>query len=194
LLGSVVEEKLKKAVLVFLKEGRADWDVPHTLNSVYWMKRLIEREGGDEKVLVSTMYLHDIGYPTVEEHGINRIHKIKKLKEFHAVEGAKKSEQILRKLGGYSEPEIKEIVFLVEHHDDVIPIDSLHWQLVFEADNLAKLDVELVTPTFDKVVYPKFLEHYKRVRVPLFKTKAGNHFLSELLPKAESFFRETFIN
>nr|MBD3312151.1 HD domain-containing protein [archaeon] len=186
-LTKELEERLKKEALKHLSKGRKDWDVPHTLNAVNWMRKLIEKEGGDEKVLVTAMYLHDIGYPVVEDLNKDRLKRIKELKRFHAVEGARKAEVILKKLGDYSKPEIKEIIYLVKHHDD-LEIKSRNHQLVFEADNLSKIDVEAVTPTLSEEVYPLFLNHYKEFRAPLFKTETGKRFLNELLPKAEKYF------
>lgn len=61
------EEEIKAIAIRHLKEGKPEWDVPHTLASVDWMRKLIEREGGNEKVLVTAMYLHDIGYPKLRK-------------------------------------------------------------------------------------------------------------------------------
>jgi HD superfamily phosphodiesterase len=59
-LDKETEGKLKAEALKYLEKGKPGWDIPHTLASVYWMKRLIEKEGGDERILVTAMYLHDI--------------------------------------------------------------------------------------------------------------------------------------
>ena len=185
LLNKELELKLKKAVLIHLEQGREGWDVPHTLNAVEWMRKLIAAEGGDEKILVTVMYLHDIGYPSLKK-GYD-FGEVEKVKAQHAEFGAKKAREILKNLGAYSEAEIEKISFLIKSHDD-LEIDRDHdMQLVFEADNLGKLDWENIIPTFDQSNRSKFLEHYKSVRVPLFKTKTSKRFLRALLPKAEAF-------
>jgi HD superfamily phosphodiesterase len=186
-LAKELEERLKIEALKYLKKGRKDLDVPHTLNSVEWMRKLIEKEGGDEKILVTAMYLHDTGYPVVNDLNKDRLERIKKLKKVHAVEGARIAEEILKRLGSYSAAEIKEIIFLVRHHDD-LNIKSRNHQLVFEADNLSKIDVKALTPTLDESIYPLFIKHYKEYRAPLFKTNTGREYLKRLLPKAESYY------
>ena len=57
-----LEPEVKSIALKILEQGRGDWDVPHTLAVVYWMKKLIKKEGGDPKILVTAAYFHDIGY------------------------------------------------------------------------------------------------------------------------------------
>ncbi|MBW2966212.1 HD domain-containing protein [Candidatus Woesearchaeota archaeon] len=185
-LDSELEERLKAKAFKFLEKGTPGWDVLHTIASVYWMRRLIEKEGGNEKVLVTVMYLHDIGYYNLirEEYGFDEVWAVKK---DHMIKGAKESEKILRELG-YSEDEIKEIVHLVFIHDKLDQLSTYNEILVMEADSLAQIDVEKVKPTFDKENYLKFLEHFEKERVPRFKTKTGKEFLPKLLDKAKHYF------
>ncbi len=68
-LDAKTEEKLKSEVLRYLEMGKPEWYIPHTLASVFWMRKLIESEGGDERILVTTMYLHDIGYYALLKKG-----------------------------------------------------------------------------------------------------------------------------
>lgn len=48
--------------LQFLKQGREDWDIPHTLAVVHFAELISEAENQDTPVIVSAAYLHDIGY------------------------------------------------------------------------------------------------------------------------------------
>jgi len=94
MMDGKIEEELKSKVVELLKRGRPNWDLPHTLATVYWMKKLIEVEGGEEKVLVSAMYLHDIGYSglfreTADYDGIAQVGKK------HQEIGALKAKEIL---------------------------------------------------------------------------------------------------
>jgi putative nucleotidyltransferase with HDIG domain len=185
-LNKETEEKLKAEVLKHLEKGKESWDIPHTLACVYWMRKLIEKEGGDERILVTAMYLHDIGYPEMKgDYGYDEVMGNEKNK--HAEIGAEESEKILRELD-FSEDEIKEIVYLVRKHDDLDDIDSKNRQLVMEADSLAQIDWERVTPSFSKEDSLRYLnEHFKPKRIPRFKTETGKKFLKELLEKTENY-------
>jgi len=65
LLDSKLEEKIKLRAFEYLKRGKETWDIPHTLSAVHYVRELIKKEGGDEKILVTTMYFHDTGYPAL---------------------------------------------------------------------------------------------------------------------------------
>ncbi len=187
-LSLELEKKLREAALKQLEKGRTGWDIPHTLNSVEWMKKLIKHEGGNEKILITTMYLHDTGYPNIKK-GYN-FGTVKKHKAMHAEKGTKIAEEVLKKFKEFSSEEIKIITNLIKHHDDLEGLDTHERQLVFEADNLSKLDVENVTPTFNKENYSKFMKFQKEVRAPLFKTITGKKCLKRLIKKAEEYFQK----
>lgn len=185
-LDKKLEERLKSEVLKYLKKGKPDWDIPHTLASVYWMRRLIEKEGGNEKVLVTTMYLHDIGYYGMFEKGY-KFDDVMASKPAHAIRGAEESKKILRELG-YSPSEIEQIVHLVKVHDELDKLSTHDEILVMEADCLAQVDTKKVKPTLEKEEHRKFLEHFETERVPRFKTKTGKKYLSKLLEGAKKYF------
>jgi HD superfamily phosphodiesterase len=180
-LDPELEEKLKAKAFKFLEKGTPGWDVPHTIASVYWMRRLIENEGGNEKILVTAMYLHDIGYYKLikKEDGFDDIWSTKST---HMINGAKESEKILKELE-YSKDEIKEIVHLVFVHDKLDQLSTHNEILVMEADSLAQIDTARVKPTFDKENRLKFLKNFEKKRIPRFKTKTGKEFLNKLFRK-----------
>ena len=147
-----LEEKLKSAVLKYLKRGRPDYDIPHTLACVYWMKKLLKHETGNQKILVTAIYLHDIGYVNKLKKGYG--HQDNKLvKQNHMVHGEKIAKAILAEIGGYDKKEIKKIAHLVRIHDELNKINTLEDQLVFEADSLSLIDVERAKPNFDRKNY-----------------------------------------
>jgi putative nucleotidyltransferase with HDIG domain len=183
-LDKQTEEILKQESINYLKECKPDWDIPHTLASVDWMKKLIEKEGGNERILVTAMYLHDIGYPKLEK-GYN-FDDLMKAKKNHAETGAEKAENVLIKLG-YSADEIKEIIFLIASHYHKESINTRNQQLVLEADSLAKIDWENVKPNFDKENTLRYFEYFKGRSAPRFKTETGKKFLKELMQKAEHY-------
>jgi len=185
-LDRETEEKVKTEAINYLKNGKPNWDIPHTLVSVDWMRKLIKDEGGNERILVTAMYLHDIGYPKLEK-GYN-FDDMMQAKKGHAEAGAERAEKVLKKLK-YSDSEIKEIVYLVGSHYNKDNIDTPNRQLVIEADGLAKIDWERVTPNFDKRNTAKYFEYFKGRTVPKFRTKTGIRFLKELLQKAENYLK-----
>ena len=154
------------------------------LLGVYYIRELIEREGGDERILVSVMYLHDIGYPHLQR-GYNFGDSLK-AKENHGEQGALLAEPILRKLG-YSDSEQKEILALIRHHDNLDTLDSHSRILVMEADSLAQIDWERVVPNFDIPNCIRWLENFRKTRVPKFSTRRGKELLHPLLKKAEEY-------
>ena len=183
-LDKETEEKLKAEAIKHLEKGKAGWDLPHTLACVYWMRKLIEKEGGNERILVTAMYLHDIGYP---EMGVDRGYEdMLRGKKVHEKIGARESEKILRKIG-FSEDEIKKIVYLVRYHDSFEKLDTHDKQLIVEADSLAAIDWERVTPTFSREDSIRYLKYFKTKRAKDFKTETGKKFLKDLLEKAEHY-------
>jgi len=187
-LSRELEERLKSEAIKYLEKGKPDWDIPHTLTTVYWMRQLIEKESGDERILITTMYLHDIGYDHLKK-GYN-FDEMMKTKMTHEEIGAREAEKILKRLEEYSSDEIKEIVNLVRYHDTLDKIDTHNGQLVMEADSLAVLDWERVPPNFDKENCLRYLDYFKETRVNKFSTKTGKEFLDLLLEKAEEYLRK----
>lgn len=186
-LDKETEEKIKSEAIKYLKNGKPDWDIPHTLISVDWMRKLIEKERGNERILITVMYLHDIGYPQLQK-GYDFDDLIKSKKN-HAEIGAIEAKKVLMNIGSFSEDEISEICKLINGHYEKDNIDTLHQQLVIEADGLAKIDWERVTPNFDKENCLKYLEYFKSKTVPKFKTKTGKRFLKIVLQKAEKYWQ-----
>jgi len=184
-LASDIEEKLKSKALKYLAKSRPEWDIPHTLASVNWIKKLIEAEGGNEKILVSAMYLHDIGYAFLKKG--ETVKQTMSVKTEHMSFGGREAKKILSKLD-YSSDEIEKIVHLVETHDKLDKLNSVEEIMIMEADSLAQIDIDRVKPNYTKNEYSKYIEeHFKPERIPKFKTNAGKKFLKELLVKLEKY-------
>lgn len=179
------EDKIKTEALLLLEQGKQGWDAPHTLAAVDWMRKLIAKEGGNEKILVTAMYLHDIGYANKRGAGLKDIMSNTKLD--HEEIGAREAEKIIRKIGGFSPEEIKQIVHLVRFHDHLDSIDSHDRQLVMEADSLAAINWERIKPTFNREDTIKYLQHFKETRPGKFRTETGKNLLKKLLKKAEEY-------
>ncbi|MCD6371325.1 MAG: hypothetical protein J7L39_01240 [Candidatus Aenigmarchaeota archaeon] len=61
-LDKKIETVIRKKVEEIFKKHTGGWALPHTLRTVYWMKKLIQKEGGNERILIPAAYFHDIGY------------------------------------------------------------------------------------------------------------------------------------
>jgi HD superfamily phosphodiesterase len=179
-LDKQTEEKVKAEAIKFLEMGKPKWGIPHTLAAVYYIRKLIEKEGGDERILVTVMYLHDAAYPKFKEK--YSFDDVLNAKKYHMTEGAKLAKEILSKLN-YSSDEIKQIAHLVEVHDKLDRLSSHDEILVMEADTLAQIDTDRTVKTLDDKSYKEFLEHLKKRRVPLFKTETGKKLLKPLLKR-----------
>ena len=89
----------------------------------------------------------------------------------------------------YSPTEVKTIIKLVGDHYNKENINTHDLQLVIEADGLAKIDWERVTPNFDKENCLKYLDYFKGRTAPQFRTNTGKRSLKELLQKAENYWK-----
>lgn len=180
-----LEEAIKAKAVEHLAHGRPGWDVPHTLTAVYWMKELIKEEGGDEGILVPTMYLHDLGYAGLFRE-IYELEGVLLQKEKHMIISAIEARKILDELRcsyRITQPEIVQIVGLVRKHDRLEELKTYEEILVLEADALAQIDVGRVKPTYTKDHYCRFLDNFWRERVPRFRTDTGRSVLGVLLEK-----------
>lgn len=179
-LNKELEKRLKSVVIQYLKKREPCFDVQHTFAAVYWIRRLLEGEKGNEKILIPAIYLHDIGYYNIIKDNKSLDKRIAAKKE-HMKKGAKLSRKILKEIGCFSKKEIKEIAHLVRTHDDLEAKKKPNEQLVFEADSLAMVDEKRVKSTFPKKDYKRFLDIFRRKRIPKFKTESGKKFLSKFI-------------
>jgi len=188
-LPAEIEESIKKEALKYLANGRGDWDIRHTLTAVKWMKRLADGEGGNEKILIPTMYFHDTGY---EKLPYDYSHpECLEAKASHAVQSAKIAEKYLRNLDYFSDAETNEIVRLVLNHDIHDNISDLDRQLVFEADGLGQIDWYHCKPSYDKHNTELFMNTtFSKERIPGFRTKTGKTYLETLLPLTKQYLKD----
>jgi len=183
-MDKTLENKLKKEVKKYLEFGRKGWDYPHTLACVYWMKQLLKTEKGNSKILVSSIYLHDIGYSGLfEKSNSDNPDEVTNMKKEHMKRSFKISKKILGEIKGYSKKEIEKICYLVKIHDEVDKIKTKEAQLVFEADSLGQIDTKRAPPTYSKKNLKKYFIKFFNKRAPNFKTKTGRKYLKKLLAK-----------
>ena len=171
------EKKFRDRVIGILESGRPEWDIPHTLATVYWIKELMAGESGDELVLVCAAYLHDIGYSLVEF--TNDWDGIHQAKSDHMAKGAVMAAELVKDLP-LSQRQQKEIVHLVAIHDKLEILSTKNEILLFEADSLGQIDIERVKSTFRGKDREKFLDLFEKRRIPRFMTEAGKRFVARL--------------
>lgn len=179
-------KQLKKEVLNILRNGRPNWDIPHTLTSVYYMKKLLKHEIGDKKILISTMYLHDIGYSWVRMD-LNKRDNVIKSKVDHMKNGVIFGRQILDKLD-YTDDEKKQILHLISIHDNLNDFFDSNKQLVFEADSLSQIDIRRAKSNLSIDDRTKFINSFEEKRMPKFKTKTGIKLVNKLFKRAKKFY------
>jgi putative nucleotidyltransferase with HDIG domain len=178
-----LEEKLKIEVFKYLEKGRPNWDLPHTLAVVHWMKELLKGEGGNSRVLITAAYLHDIGYANMFDESNYDDDSVMVMRSKHMQIGVEYSRNILDKVKGFEKEEIERIFHLVGMHDDLEQIVDNDEQILFEADSLGQIDIERVKSNWNDEDYKKFINHYQRDRAIRFKTKTGIKFRDILLEK-----------
>ena len=187
-LDQKIEKKIKEEALRLTSVGRTNWDQRHTLCSVKWMKELIKNEGGDEKILIPTMYFHDTGYEKIDL-GYNH-QQCLTAKKGHAEAGAFNVKEFFPSLNYFTTEEIERMAYLVEHHDQHGNVTEHDRQLILEADGFAQIDWENCAPSYEKNEALNFLnDFYQKDRVPYIKTKFGKKILNELTQKAKNYFK-----
>ncbi len=135
------EKRLVERIKPLYQKGRnGDWD--HVLRMVKLCKTLLEQENGDEKIVLLTAYLHDIGWTAVDFSDFNKATpKVKSNSTSftqHMEQGAVIAGKILSDFE--IDPEkIKEIQSIIKVHDlpeTVFKMNNISATLVVEADRL----------------------------------------------------------
>jgi hypothetical protein len=184
-LDPLLEKKLAKISLSYLSRGKPGWDVPHTMSTVHWMKTLLEHEKGNERILITTMYLHDIGYFGAFKKGYSK-KDVDNMGIAHMERGAEEAKKVLKKLK-YTDKEIQKIAKLIRHHGYLEKAKTHEQIMVLEADGLGQIDVDRVKPTYTKEDYLRFLDVFAKRRIPKYKTRTGKYHLKKLLAQARAY-------
>jgi hypothetical protein len=117
----------------------------HTRLSTSFALALLEREGGEEGIVIPAILLHDVGWKRVPEElqqeafgpratlpGLNRVHEL---------EGVRMALDLLRSVR-YPDPKIEEILSIIEGHDSRKEALSLNDRIVKDADKLWRFTEE----------------------------------------------------
>jgi uncharacterized protein len=148
-MDPVVENKLKEKVRLLLMKGRqTDWE--HTLRAVEYGKYLLRHEEGDEEIVIPALYLHDIGWGSVNFDDFRKASPKKKKEAvsvfLHMRNGAAFARKILDDLG-WDPEKTQMIVSIIEIHDDtdkIFALDNPSANLITEADRMDRYGPESI--------------------------------------------------
>jgi HD superfamily phosphodiesterase len=132
----------------------------HTEISVQMAFKLMEREGGDENIVIPAIILHDVGWIRVPENlqlkafGPGAVSP--ELNRTHEIEGVRIAGEILQNVN-YDKTMTEQILEIIEGHDSRSETLSLNDMIVKDADKLWRysksgvdIDVERFGETLDE--------------------------------------------
>lgn len=194
--------QVEQYALEFLRQGRPQWDEPHTRAVVDYAKELVQAARKelaqaaqvDELVVLTAAWLHDIGYFGLFEGPTSGGYQaVSAQKALHMEVGARLADEFLRRpdvAGFYTREQRQRVVHLVRVHDLLEQLEALDEIVLMEADTLGALDVRRVTPTFDYESGRRHLEEVRIRRAPRFQTALGKRYLEEVLPLRVAYFED----
>lgn len=182
-----LEIKTEEFALGFLRQGRKEWDEPHTRAVVFYAGEIAKSEGLDVLVLKTAAQLHDIGYYGLFSGDESKnLGEVMDRKTMHMINGAKLAKEFLDKpeiSGYYTEGQKEEIVHLVSVHDKIEELTTRNELALMEADTLGAIDIDRVATTFGKEDGRKYTEgELLRRRYSKFATETGIHFFNKVFP------------
>mgnify|MGYP001823525097 FL=1 len=117
-------------------------DFIHTRVSHGYALLLLEKEGGDRRIVEPAIILHDIGWSALKPEDIAHAYglkvtgtKARKLNRIHEVQGAIIAQKILSEQG-YDTATIQQVVQIIKRHDSGNNPDTTEEKLVKDADKL----------------------------------------------------------
>ncbi len=114
-------------------------------------------------VLETAAILHDIGiHPSEEKYGDCSGKHQEEL-------GPAEAEQLLHRLGGYTDRQVERVCFLIGHHHTYRGVEGLDWQILLEADFLVN--------AYEDSLNEKAIRTFEQ---NVFKTEAGKQLLETM--------------
>jgi HD superfamily phosphohydrolase YqeK len=117
----------------------------HTEMATRYAYLLLDKEKGDEEIVIPAIILHDVGWKKVPEElhlkAFGPKATMPKVRRVHEVEGVKIAREILEKIN-YGQEKIKEILKIIEGHDSREEPVSLNDKVVKDADKLWRYSKE----------------------------------------------------
>ncbi len=191
------EQQIHKWLVDFYENDGKRIDAAHQLDHIkrvlYWMHILQKKEGGNLRVLIPAVLLHDIGQAWDESE--NQL--------MHAMVSAQKAPDILKNLG-YTDLEIEKICETIELHSSRYASHrkmTKEGKIIFDADKLDAVGVRVLIRTAKKQVGKsyqeiaeiilKFFERFQeKVGEKIFYTEAGQEIGLKQIKNTERIIRE----
>ncbi len=184
-----IESFLQKIIFPELEKGRPNWDKPHTIAVVHYLKEIFKNTPDltvDFPVLLIASYAHDWGYSGLFHEGkVIKLTDIIAVKKLHMEIGAKKIAKLLTDpfFSILHAQQKKRIVHLVKMHDRLIELRDTDERILVEADTLGGLDTDYIKPFSDKESGDRYISGVEKKRIPLFITEYGKMKVRELIEK-----------
>jgi len=145
----IFENLLKERVRPLLMRGRGgDWG--HTLRVVEYGRYLLQHEEGEEEIVIPTLYLHDIGWSSVNFDDFRYASPESKRKtlslSLHMKYGAVLAREILKDLG-YDPRKTNTIITIIAIHDEtdkVFAMENPSATLIVESDRMDRYGPESI--------------------------------------------------
>ena len=191
---SEIENYLQKTIFPELEEGRPNWDKPHTIAVVYYLKEIIHHAAHiqlDFFPLLISAYAHDWGYAGLFHKGKElKLHDVIEMKQLHMKIGAEKVTHLLNDslFSFLTAAQKQQTVHLVSVHDKLKELVHTDELILMEADTLGGLDTDFIKPFADKESSAKYIRGVETKRMPLFITAWGKQKLQELLVKRKKYY------
>lgn len=201
-------EKRLDNIVQELFENDDEYQYNHTLSVVHWMKEMLKDASINEYltkedhtdvvddhklVLLSSAYLHDIGYGGLLKN--SSYEERQSRKKDHMVKGAKLAYEITKELG-FSNNNSEEISSLVRTHDLIDTLTTPNQIVLFEADCLGMIGYGMMLSNgskFESTIrgeeLQKFMDKYENRRTKLFKTEFGKRNVAEQLSQTKEYIK-----
>ncbi|MBW2127804.1 MAG: HD domain-containing protein [Deltaproteobacteria bacterium] len=123
-------------------------DLLHVRVSHRYALMLMEKEGGDKRIIEPAVLLHDVGWSCLSPEELSHAYgaravgaEAKRLNRIHEREGAEIAARILTK-HGYDPKLIETIRRIIERHDSSLSVSSVEDAIVKDADKLWRFSGE----------------------------------------------------
>lgn len=190
-----IEAYLQHIIFPELDRGRPDWDKPHTIAVVYYLKEIISHAADlslDSPVLLIAAYAHDWGYAGLfVKRDVLTLKEILAVKELHMKIGVEKVSALLKDdFFSFLKTQQKiRVIRLVGVHDKLRQLKNTDELILMEADTLGALDTDYIKPFSDTDSSDRYLHGVENKRLPLFITDYGKKKVEELIQKRERYYK-----
>ena len=168
------KDLLKDLVAVEMKRYfRKDFKrIGHASRVARYAQEIFKEEGGDQAVILSAAYLHDIGIKEAERKYQSTAAR------YQEEEGPPIARHILTELGAAPEL-IDEVCDIVGHHHHPRPEETVNFKVLYDADLIVNMEENTKKAPMDEERLDNLVEN-------AFLTKSGGKFAKKVLSNNET--------